>query len=112
MGYRDILAKKERQMRSLTRMALLLMLAVAVIFAVVNAFAAGTDAQKQAGKMDEWIKSDVGGTCPKCYDTFILPTLRTGPGDTIITCPSCRYEAPRSEFIKELEKRKKADIDR
>jgi predicted RNA-binding Zn-ribbon protein involved in translation (DUF1610 family) len=55
--------------------------------------------------MAEWMKSNVEGTCPKCYDTFILPTLKAGSADTAITCPSCKYEATRGEFIKEVGKK-------
>jgi hypothetical protein len=91
---------------------LLFILFAAIISVSMNTFAAETEAEKQADRMDGWIKGDVGGTCPKCYDTFILPALKSSPADTAITCPSCKYEAPRSEFIKELEKRKKADIYR
>jgi hypothetical protein len=58
-------------------------------------------------RMDEWLKADVGGTCPKCYDTFILPAAGVSQADARLTCPACKFQASNSDFIKEFHREHK-----
>jgi Fe-Mn family superoxide dismutase len=91
----------------------ILLLFLCFVFGVIVALPSGwslEDRNKPEKVIDEWIKSDVSGTCPKCYDTFILQPVKPVAADAKITCPSCKYEASRNDFIKEFEGKYKTSI--